>query len=72
MNLFNPVGTPGVPTARRYFNYTPYQAALWQALDDVYHAGAFGYDHTRQPSPFESLPEGFEQWRDKVVLEWGK
>jgi hypothetical protein len=71
--LFQPVGTPGVNTGRRYPNYTPYQDALWQAFDDVYHSAAFGYSHTRQPSPFDDIdPERFERWQEKAVLEWGK
>jgi hypothetical protein len=71
--LLKPVGSPGVIMHRRYTNYTPYQEALWQAFDDTYHAAGYGFQHTRQPSPFEDIDPGrFERWQERAVLEWGK
>jgi hypothetical protein len=73
MNLFNPVGTPGLPTQRRYFNYTPYQQALWVAFDDTYHAAAFGYSHTRYSDPTGGpiQQERYERWQERAIREWG-
>ena len=62
---------PGDWTPKKYSHYSPYQDALWQALDDSYHANAGGYDHTRQPEPGVSIdPKRYDEWEDRVYYRW--
>ena len=51
--------------------YNPWEAALWAALDDVYHAAAFAFAETRQPSPgFVVDAERFSAWQQRVIERW--
>ena len=62
---------PGDWTAKKYSHYSPYQDALWQALDDAYHANAGSYDHTRQPAPGVSIDQKrYAEWEDRVYQRW--
>mgnify|MGYP001586832666 CR=1 FL=1 len=64
---------PGDLVPKRYAHYSPYQDALWQALDDAYHADAGSYEHTRQPSPGASIdPKRYEEWEARVFFRWGE
>ena len=62
---------PGDWVPRRYSHYSLYQYALWQALDDAYHADAGSYDHARQPTPGVSIdPQRYEEWENRVYYRW--
>ena len=64
---------PGSDLVRQWEDdkYIPYQMVLWQALDDTYHAIAFGYVDTRQPSPgFKFDGERFEAWQGRMIDRW--
>lgn len=62
---------PGHWVGRKYSHYSPYQEALWQALDDTYHAEAGGYDHTRQPAPGMKVDQKrYEEWEQRVYYRW--
>lgn len=53
--------------------YSPWQEALWQAMNDVYYAAVYGYGHTRQASPGRAFDmQAFESWKAKVVAAWAQ
>ena len=63
--------SPGDWTPKKYSHYSLYQDALWQALDDAYHADAGSYDHTRQPTPGVDIdPKRYEEWEARVYHRW--
>lgn len=62
--LINPKRFNGV-------KYNDWQNALWQALNDVYHARTFGYIQNRRPSVFFKYnEEEFRKWKEKVTYRW--
>ena len=59
---------PGVNVRRQYEGYSVYQEALWDALDDVYQARVFGFEHTRMPTPGMVFNESrFRAWQNKML-----
>ena len=72
MTIMQPYG-PGDPLQRNWnrSQYNPYQEALWEAFDDVYHANAFGFGHCRMATPGRAFNNAaFETWRDKICAQW--
>lgn len=67
---------PGSIIVRQWsdLSYSPYQLALWRALDDAYYAHANGPKmmSTRQPSHREPTidRDRFEAWQARVLERW--
>lgn len=62
---------PGQAPELGYTGYSPYQRACWEAFDTVYHAHAFGYSETRQPTPSIAIDQKrYEAWRERFDLAW--
>ena len=52
-------------------SYSVRQEALWQALNDVYHAALFGYAGQRQPRPGESVDtQRYREWKARVLFRF--
>ena len=67
---------PGFDSTRSFANYTEYQDALWEALDDFYYADVGGYGHTRLPTPGKIIEPTlshqleFDGWKELVIKRW--
>ena len=66
---------PGEMVTRQWdkTQYSTYQAALWEAFDEIYHANAFGFGHCRMATPGRAFNNAaFETWREKCVAQWAR
>jgi len=66
---------PGVHVNRAYqaSGYSPYQAALWEAFTDTYYSRAYGFGHTRMPTPGAQFNQReYEAWITKATAAWAR
>jgi hypothetical protein len=67
---------PGIMVNRQFESYNDWQAALWNAFDDFYHADVGGYAMMRMPTPGKSLEPthsynlDFHDWKLRVQERW--
>ena len=67
---------PGIVVKRQFESYNDWQAALWNAFDDFYHADVGGYAMMRMPTPGKSLEPthsynlDFHDWKLRVQERW--
>ena len=67
---------PGILSKPQFNTYNEWQAALWKAFDDFYHADVGGYAMMRMPTPGKSLEPiysynlDFHNWKLRVQERW--
>jgi hypothetical protein len=67
---------PGIMANRQFNSYNDFQAELWKAFDDFYHADVGGYAMMRMPTPGKSLDPihsynlDFNDWKLLVQERW--
>ena len=64
---------PGTDVVREYApeKYSPYQEAMWQAINSAYYAWLEGRGDFYRPTPGLGInPEKFKTWKQKAIDAW--